>query len=120
MGSNVALKALKMSFRQWVKYFQTLSIISCFHMQWPPLPRSFFQSALINMFSFQQYNGPMAVGCLGDRQTIVLDMAFRWSLAFWIPVCAILASIFSLFVAFVFVRVPSARVRQLGKMFGFG
>lgn len=119
-GANVALKALKMSFRQWVKYFQTLSIISFFHIQWPPLPRDFFQSALINMFSFQQYNGPMAVGCLGDRQTLVLDMAFRWSLAFWIPICACLASLFSLLVALFFTKLPSARLRQLGKMFGFG
>lgn len=80
----------------------------------------FFESALINMFSFQQYNGPLAVGCLGDKQTVWLDMLFRWLLVLFIPLSASLASLLSIAVGFILTKGTSTRIKQLGKLFAFG
>jgi len=118
--SNVNVRALKMSLRQWVKYFQTLQIVAVFHVSWPAMPRDFFDSAVLSLFSFGDYNGPMAVGCLGERQTIRLDMAFRYCLAFFIPFASLMAMFFSQVVGMVCKLVPHERIKQFGRLFSFG
>jgi len=118
--SNLHVRALKMSARQWVKYFQTLQIVAIFHVSWPQLPRDFFDSPYLGLFTFGNYNGPMAVGCLDERQTIQLDMAFRYCIALFIAVASMLAMFLSQAVGMVCKLIPVERVKQFGRLFSFG
>jgi len=118
--SNLSVRAIKMSLRQWVKYFQTLKIVAVFHVSWPQMPRDFFDSAVLGLFSFGNYNGPLAVGCLGSRQTVQLDMAFRWSLAPFIAIASLFGMFFSQVVSMICKLIPHERVKQFGRLFGFG